>query len=459
MQLRTICTGVAAVLVCLAAWSAARGAEEPVKYDGPQRVQDMRGRTYEGEIERQGDKFIIRSTKFKGMTITLRKSEILRIDPLPKAEAATPRAAEAAAIDTARALLSDEEIAALLDGINVTSESLGLRADLGAEITVDESSVAEMMRIAGAGAEAKRLETDHFVFVYTSNLSLARQLAARLEAVYSWNVKLMKQLGLTYRQPEHKLETYFFGTHDEFSRYMNTLGMGDSIGILGFYVRDLNRSAFFDMYTWPPIKQRTEQAEDPNTPYRDKQRLRNETRRWIEWKNFEVVQHEAAHHIHFNIGVFSRERDAQGRIPRWTTEGLATMFELPETAAGASMGGTNHMRVYEFRQFFGRDGSGLPDMKNFLLDDSVFLSGGGRFYPLGWALTHYMWNKKREAYGKWLHLLAELGDRDEFTRTDRQQAFEDLFGKIDEKFEKDFIAYIETIHLKQSILPPDIMGG
>lgn len=460
MRFKSSVGGAVAVLAFLTAWGVALAAEPASKFDGPQRVQDMKGKVYEGEVERQGDKFIIRPTKFKGLVITLRKSEILKIEPLPKGAdlPATERPSGDTDTEFSTALLSDEEIAKLLQGIDVNSEALGITADLDANLTVDEESVAEMMRIAGAGAEAKRLETDHFILVYTSDLSLARRLASRLEAVYRWNASLLKQLGLTYKQPEHKLEIYFFGKHEEYARYQNVLGDEDRLGALGFYRPDLNRSAFFDMLTWPPIEQRAERANNPGTPFRDKQRINNETKKWIDWKNFEVVQHEAAHHIHFNIGVFAREAFKSGGLPRWTVEGLATMFELPETVAGASLGGTNHMRVFEFRDGFGRDGARLPDMKDFLLDDAVFLRGGGQFYPLGWALTHFMWNKKRDAYGKWLHLLSELGDREEFSRTDRQQAFEDLFGKIDEKFQKDFLAYIDTIQLKASILPPDIMN-
>jgi hypothetical protein len=454
--------GVLLVVVSLLASGLAPA--DPQTYDGPQRVQTMNGKIYEGEVVRQGDKYIVRPTKYKGMEITLRKSEVHRIDPLPKPaageDAATAGGGGGGGAGREAPLLTAEEIAALLKDLDVDPDSLGLGSGTDEGITVNEESVAEMMEIAGAGAKAARLETEHFVLVYTSSLPLARNLASRLEKVYQWNVNVLKQLGLPYHPPEHKLEIFFFGQHPEYARYQNVLGQEDSLGTLGFYRPDLNRSAFFDMETWPPILRRIEQAKSGS--YAERQRIRLENERWVEWQNFEVVQHEAAHHIHFNIGVFSREvfaRSFQGgaSLPRWTVEGFATMFEMPETSLGASLGVLNHQRLKQFRETFGEDGSGLPDMRSFILNDSVFLSGGGRYYPLGWALSHYMWHKKRDQYGKWLKALSELGDHDEFTDTDRQRLFEDIFGKFDDKWKKEWLDYLKSLQLNTRILPPEIM--
>ena len=453
--------GLLAIGAVLLPMQWAWGADDVKKLDGPQRITRMDGKTYEGLVEVEGDKYVIRPTKFQGMKITLKKSEILKIEALPKTRDTEDSPKESGAVGKSAdsGLLSDEQIEELLRGVEIDPSALGDDGgDPESSLPVNETSVADMMRIAGAGADARRLETDHFVFVYTSSLTLARQLASRLEAVYRWNVGVLKQVGLPYKQPEYKLEIYFFGKHDEYSRYQNLLGMEDSVGTLGFYIPDLNRSAFFDMNDWPPIRNRLEQINNPQTPPDVKRRLNNELRKWFNWKNVEVVQHEAAHHIHFNIGVFPREQRLMrpGLLPRWTVEGFATMFELPPTEAGAALGGINHQRVKEFREFFGRDGGRLPPMRDFLLDDMVFLRGGGNFYPLGWAVTHYMWHKKRDHYARWLQAIADLPNRDDFTATERQAILEDIFGEINEQWIKDFVAFIDTIQLKQSILPPDI---
>lgn len=458
--------GIALLALC---YQAAFAAAPPKKYDGPQRITRMDGKVHEGtvEVDPSGDKFVIRPTKFPDMTITLKKREILKIEAIANAPAANkpdtakdrPSAEDEPKLEAGSYLLTDEQIAEILRGIEIDPGSLSETGDPEASLPVNEESVTEMMRIAGAGAEAKRLETDHFVFVYTSGMPLAKKLAATLEGVYRWNVWLLKQTNMPYQQPDYKLEVYFFGKHEEYARYQNLLGQEDSVGVLGFYRPDMNRSAFFDMDTWPPVKQRREQADNPSTPPNERRRIKNLLKKWFDWKNLEVVQHEAAHHIHFNVGVFAREVFTRnpGALPRWTVEGLATMFELPPTTdLGAALGAINHQRVKEFREFFGKDGSRLPPMRDFVLDDMIFLRGGGTFYPLGWAMTQYLWNKKREEYARWLRALSEINDRETWDRTERQALFEDIFGEMNDEWVKKFVEYIDTITLQNSKLPVDL---
>ncbi len=427
------------------------------KYDGTQRIQRTDGRTFEGEVEVDDDGgYLVKMSS--GITVKIPKNQVMRIvavrerDPRPQI-GTTP----AAKVDLD--YISDSDIDFIIGGVTVNLEEMHEGGgDPTKALPVNESSVAEMKRIAGSGAEVSTLETAHFVFVYTSDRSLARELASRLESVYRWNVRLLDMLGIPYRQPKYKLEVFFFGEHEEYARYQNFLGTPDSVGTLGFYRPDNNRSAFFDMNTWPPTKVRLERAKNPNIPYAERRKERNLVTRWNEHNNVEVVQHEAAHHIHFNIGMFNVDAFPVGALPRWTVEGLATMFEMPPSRVGASFGATNHVRLEQFRRFFGTRGQRLPNLTNFILDDWVFLSGGGTFYPLGWALTHYLWNSHREQYGEWVLWLYTRADEGELSKDEKQKKFEELFGEVDDDWKKKFVEYMNGIQLRRSVLPPDIFG-
>ncbi|MGE3182455.1 MAG: hypothetical protein AB7N71_12555, partial [Phycisphaerae bacterium] len=306
MRLRNSLLGLSVVLLIGIPLhlATAHPNEKATQYEGVQRVTRMDGKLYVGTVEVDGDKFLIHPTDFPEMTVTLRKHEILKIEKAPETAGTSNTRSSVRSIgrEDDSVLLSDEEIAALLRGIEVDATFLEEVGDPEAELPVNSDHVAEMLRVANAGADASTLETDHFVFVYTSSPNLARQLGSRLESVYRWNVNVLKQCGIKYQQPEYKLEVFFFGQHEEYLRYMNTIGMEGSVGILGFYRGDTNQSAFFDMSTWPVMEARVERAKNPDVPFRERQRIRNENRRWFDWKNTEVVQHEAAHHIHFNIG-------------------------------------------------------------------------------------------------------------------------------------------------------------
>ncbi|MBI5863335.1 MAG: DUF1570 domain-containing protein [Planctomycetes bacterium] len=163
--------------------------------------------------------------------------------------------------------------------------------------------------------------------------------------------------------------------------------------------------------------------------------------------NAEVVQHEAGHHIHFNLGVFPRNT---AELPTWAVEGLATMFEVVEGEAGASYGAINHNRLSQFRRIYGENGERIPDMRIVILNNGWW--NGFPAYSMGWALNHYLSRcaKHAEAYKKWMQLLAARDDGERIEFTELQRQFEQLFGDIDDTWRQEFIDYMKTIQLKQS---------
>ncbi len=425
---------------------------------GAHRVVRMDNTFVEGEIEETKDAYLV---KTKNGVERIKKSEVRRLVPLSgdKSEKGTttpPKGAGKAASGTP--VVSDAEIRAILGDTPAEVgdvEDVENAVDHEAVLTVDEQSVAEMMRIAGAGA--KRLETPRFVLIYTSDADVARQMAARLESVYRWVLRYCEMLSIPSRAPEHKLEIYFFGTHKEYEGYQSNRGFV-STGAIGFYSPDINRSAFFDMNTWPPIASLHEQLKQPNLPFQQKRFIQNRISRWVEFKNLEVVQHEAAHHIHFNVGLFVRE----SAWARWVIEGAAQLFEVPPTGEGAGLGSLNHYRLFQFRQICGRKGENMqralagsdkPDepvaaLRQFLFDDARW--GGAESYPLGWALNYYLYRKHRDKYALFMQRVAQYDSKEQPNATTRQQVFEDHFGPVDAKFKDNFIAFMESLQLKQS---------
>jgi hypothetical protein len=417
------------------------------------RIVTLDKKVHEGEvIEERPDAYVIKDRR--GPTVTIPKKQIREMtplaDPAPAASAgavsagAAPAGGKSAAgAGPERLNVTDAEIQQILGDEPVdVDEDEELGADVTQELPVNEDSVRQMEAIAGANC--KRLIKPHFVFVYTSDKESANELAARLESVYRWNWKFMEMMGLKPRHPEYKLEIFFFGTHEEYQGYQANQGFV-SEGALGFYMRTNNRSAFFDMQTWPTIanlKEQLKQADGETRRY-----IGNRVARWTEHMNLEVVQHEAAHHVHFNIGLFP----ARGQLPRWMTEGLATMFEVPPGKSGASLGATNHYRLYQFRQIYGKKGERLPDLRLFIVDDRLW--SGGNSYPLGWALNHYLYRRYRDKYSLWIQRLSAREEDVQVSETDRQKEFEDIFGPVDEKWTKNFISYIADIELKMSEIP------
>jgi hypothetical protein len=317
---------------------------------------------------------------------------------------------------------------------------------------VDEESLADMKKVGGP--EAKVLVKPHFVMVYTSDDAGARALASRVESIYRWKVQFLQMMNHPARRPEHKLEIYYFGTMKEFQ------ANGAPSGAAGYYQPEDNRSYFYDLATAPGIAEALKRSKDKDVPWDERQRLRNQAMQMVDHYNREVIQHETGHHIDFNIGLFPRNGITRAAgIPRWLVEGTTMMFEVPPSSAGASLGVMNHGRLDELRKRFGAHPLNLADWKRFLFDDTVWFQnnwgGQGPSYPLGWAMVYYLWKEHRESYGRYCQVVNDREDDVPTTITDHEKEFEDIFGHVDEKWIKDFYDFLDTLHVKKSLLPSD----
>lgn len=419
------------------------------------KVYRTNGQPVEGEVIEYPDKYEVKQKGpggKGGVTITIPKTQVTKIETVAAA-AAGSNAAASAGTPGKRPVITDAMIAEVLGSENIDAASLDIEDKVQVDVMTpplppDESSIRDMLRIAGP--QAKRLETDHFVFIYTSDIKLAKEMATRLEGVYRWAAWFNEKNGVKSTRPPHKLEIFFFGTFAEYDSYQTTNGFRMA-GAIGFYMRTNNRSAFFDMMTYPPTVADLEAAKSAGPD--ERRRIQNRVKRNVENYNRSVVQHEAAHHIHFNLGVFPRKGD----IPRWMSEGLATMFETVNAESGTSYGGLNHQRLYEFRQIYGQDGERIPDLRVIVLANQWFFQNGFYAYSMGWALNHYLAHapKHKEKYKEWMRLLAGRDDDEQIPIAELHQQFEKLFGEINDDWRKEFIAFIKEQQLKMSEVRPD----
>lgn len=409
---------------------------------GHYRVVQLDGKVIQGTVKEIPGAYEI-TTKW-GIVVTIRKNDVRRMEKIP--EPKSPGAASKKGAKGANAGgIDDEIIAAILgddalEGGDVAASGV---QDLGA-LPMNETSVAEMKRIAGANA--KLWVTDHLVLVYTSDKKIARRLASRLERIYSWVHTFMKMFEIPSKRPEYKLEMYFFESNKEYQGYGNNVG-GIPAWAAGFYMRTNNRSAFYDMNDGPGMADVKRQLK--RSHWRRRQYWTNRLKRRQDFFNVTVIQHEAAHHIHFNVGVFPK----RGDIPHWVAEGLAQMFELPPGNLGGSLGATNHFRLGEFLQQYSRKYGGNP--RN-LVKTRLFISDDNQWTPSkyahGWALNHFLYKKRREQYGAFMRMMSQREEDVELTATQQQQAFEDLFGPADDKFHTEFLEYISSIQFRRSAL-------
>jgi len=445
-----IVAALAAVVLSLQLAAVARA-----QVVGRYRIDLMNGQAVEGDVKEMPDGSYEVKTKF-GVVVTVKKSEVRGVKALEEAAAAgkpgTPPVGRSAS--TLRREISDDEVAAVLADIVARPDEALAGADrdeMLADLPVNEESLDDMKRIAGP--ESKVLLKPHFVMVYTSSADQAQKLGSRLESIYRWKIQFMHMLALPVQKPPSKLEIYYFGTFKEFQ---NISAM--PMGVAGFYQPEDRRSYFFDFETHPFIADAVKRAKDPKTPWQERQRLRNRIRRYCENQNLEVIQHEAGHHIDFNIGLFPNNGlTRKASVPLWLVEGTTQMFEVPPTSAGASLGVLNHARLNEVRSIWGKHPLSVPEWKRFIIDNDMWRrppkGGEAASYCLGWSLVYYLWKTNHLGYGKYCKAVYEREEDVELSNSDREKEFEDIFGRVDEEWVKSFYKFLDSLQLKRSLLP------
>lgn len=360
-------------------------------------------------------------------------------------------------LTTYREAVTDADIEEILSGITVEYDPSiegRLEEEMMAELPLNEASLAEMQRLMGP--EAKVLLKPHFAMCYTSTDESARALGSRLEAVWRFNVRFMDMLDLPARRPEYKLEIMYFADYGGLEAYCANQAQPLQMGVLGFYVPDWNRSHFFDLASWPPLKPRLEQAEDPDVPWEERQWNRNVVKEWVEYTNRETIQHETGHHIHFNIGLFPRDAFGGQSVPIWVVEGTTMLFECPPSSAGASLGVLNHERLLQLRKRFGDHPLDEDTWKAFLFDNRMWSGGGWTVYDsyqLGWSMVYYLFKERKDQYAEYLRKI--YGRDEDMDTNQRAKEFEDIFGPVKDWIE-DYYAFLDELYLRPSLTAPDI---
>jgi hypothetical protein len=298
-------------------------------------------------------------------------------------------------------------------------------------LQTDEDALARLRE--AAAARARVFESEHFVIVYTGRTGQVRALADRLEAVYRAHVPFAAAVGLRLEAPAVKLPVLFFGSYGEFRAYRERVAP-EQRDVLGFYEPAENRTVLFDLAGYPPVARlRAELDNLGRAAHERRAELSRRLRRNTESLTATVIQHEAAHQIHANIGLVP----AGGGTPTWVVEGLAELFELPFVERGATLAeGTNRYRLAEYDVLYGNCADLPAELRRMVADESGWR--GWQDYALAWALTSYLFRRHPEQFGRFV---AERAGAD----AGRLAAFERACGPLDESFAARLADHIDLL--------------
>lgn len=338
------------------------------------------------------------------------------------------------------------------------------------ELPVDPAAESELLKVAGDdGFEIHR--TRHFLICYNTDRDKLLDFVARVEGTYLGVLRFLDSSDFPRKPLNVRLEILFFANVDQFSNYAKNVGF-DSTGAAGFYSPENNRAAFFDTMSSPRFAElnasvdqmqrqlkamRGKNRSARKALVKDLNKLRIQRDNYIETINQLVVQHEVAHQVLFNTGVHVRG----AMNPMWLVEGLACLFEPPPSSGGAGLGRVNQYRLVNLRRTLSPTGEPADAKREHLQDafdakrmfrlmqlvaDPRLLSTARAdvetTYAQAWSLVFYLQRKHRDKLGEYLRRVAQRPVGKPISAIEEFNLFEDVFGPLDEEFERRWISYL-----------------
>lgn len=242
--------------------------------------------------------------------------------------------------------------------------------------------------------------------------------AERFESLYRSFVHYFLVRGFQPREPEFPLVAIVFRTHGEYQHYAIAEKSYLGSNTLGHYSPRTNRIALFD-----------------STGGR-------ETGDWSQ--NADTIIHEATHQTAYNTGIHTRFAG----VPRWLSEGLATMFEARGVWDSRSYSTTrdriNRGRLDEFKVYAVKRRK--PNtLKRFISSNGAFRLDTSGAYAESWALSFYLCETRPRQYCDYLARTAARPTFKDYTARQRVEDFEAAFGSDWTKLESQYLQFMEKL--------------
>ncbi len=252
--------------------------------------------------------------------------------------------------------------------------------------------------------------TGHYLVVHPRG---QRDLwAQRFEDLYRSFNHYFRVRDFQLTEPPYPLVAIVFHSKEEYYRYCDSVGSNLGPNMLGHYSPRTNRIALFDT--------------TDGAPHGD----------WTQ--NAETIIHEATHQTAFNTGVHTRFAE----VPRWVTEGLATMFETEGVwnFAGSSERpqriNTEQLQAFKTYVKKRRKKDGLVQL---ITSDSLFHSDIYGAYGEAWALSFYLSETRPHDYARYLKRTAAREPFSNYGGPERLADFRKYFGDDLRMFENQYL--------------------
>jgi hypothetical protein len=275
----------------------------------------------------------------------------------------------------------------------------------------------------GAGFDV--VVTKHYVICTNASREYARYCGALFERLYVSFHNYWKQRGLKLAEPEFPLVALIFAGEKEFAAFATKDAGADAATAKGYFSIGTNQMVLYDLTAGKPGDIEGQLAAVPF--------------------NIATVIHEATHQIAFNSGMHTRYADN----PLWLVEGMAMYFETPDLSSKSgwkTAGAINDLRLEQFQEFAARRRQ--PDsLATLISSDARFTDSDqmGDAYAEAWVLGHFLIQRKKEAYVRYLGVLAAKPRLVIDSPDERLAEFRAAFGADLEQLNSEMLKHVRRL--------------
>ena len=281
----------------------------------------------------------------------------------------------------------------------------------------------------GAGFDI--VVTKHYVICFSAQRQYAQWCGALFERLYVSFHNYWKQRGMKLSEPDFPLVALVFRGPKEFAAFATPDAGADAATAKGYFSIGTNRMVLYDLT-----------ASDAGAAGNEADINR---RLALVPYNIATVVHEATHQIAFNSGMHTRLADN----PLWLVEGMAMYFETPDLSSKTgwkTAGAVNDERLGQFRDFLAVRRK--PDSLATLVASDTRFNDAGQMpdaYGEAWALSQFLIRTKKEAYVKYLNVLAAKPRLVLDTPAERLAEFRAAFGDDLKQLDADMLKQVKRL--------------
>lgn len=281
--------------------------------------------------------------------------------------------------------------------------------------------------LAGPFAGFESLSTPHYLILYKCSSSYAAASGRMLESLYAGLLQRFKERGFDVREAEFPLVAIIFANEDDFRAHREVPS-----DVQAYYDVVSNRIFLYEI--------KPDSVDDQRAALRRPQ----------------TVAHEGTHQILQNIGVQQRMAD----WPGWLVEGLAELAASTgshdDQWGGMSQVNPLHIATLEdlldaqwMRQAGGVNVPPAHDWRRSLVD---YLGRREHLtptdYALSWTLTHFLANRRTEAFLAYLKEMSKREPGVTYNDNDDAALFRKHFGPRPEKLDRELSQHVQRLREK-----------